>query len=162
MAQGEGEGGKNVALATMRVVLSARGGASSTSAAETAPASRVLRRASIERASAWMERVERLRGKNMNEVVVVTVAYGLARMRPRAVMHVARASLRVIQREQERKTMRGDGRSAKVKSIRRHRSHVLPSSILTFFPSRLRSFVFYAKRMRHTVPMITSNRPNDE
>jgi len=32
-----------------------------------------------------MERVERLRGKNMNEVVVVTIAYGLrlARMRPR-------------------------------------------------------------------------------
>jgi len=77
-----------------------------------------------------MERVEQLRGKNMNEVVVVTVAYGLrlTRMRPRAVMHVARASFRVIQREQ-RKTMRGDGRSAKVRSIRRvvmcQRSHVL-------------------------------------
>lgn len=48
-----------------------------------------------------MERVEQLRGKNMNEVVVVTVAHGLrlARMRPRAVMHVARASFRVSQRE---------------------------------------------------------------
>lgn len=44
----------------------------------------------------------------MNEVVVVTVAYDLrsARMRPRAVMHVARlarASFSVIQREQQRK-----------------------------------------------------------
>lgn len=63
---------------------------------EIAPSTRVLRRASIgERAREW-NGWSGYEEKNMNEVVVVTVAYGLrlARMRPRAVMHVARASFR--------------------------------------------------------------------
>ncbi|XP_036142981.1 uncharacterized protein LOC118645636 isoform X1 [Monomorium pharaonis] len=45
----------------------------------------------------------------MNEVIVVTVAYGLrlARMRPQVVMHVARVSFRVIQRDNNVKVCKG-------------------------------------------------------
>jgi len=75
----------------------------------------------LDRTNAWMERVEWLRGKNMNEVVLVTVAYGLrlARMRPRAVMHVASSTwhrfVSLSVNNSVWKSMRGDRRSIKVR-----------------------------------------------
>lgn len=85
----------------------------------------------------------------MNEVVVVTVAYGLrlARMRPRPVMHVARASFRVIQREQ-RKTMRGDGRSTSSTKVRSivvmcQRSHMLLFRQCNLLPFSLHANLYF-------------------